>query len=94
MNNHNANFKYKGMKTDGVTDYTNQTPPKQFGWKNPKLNSPKIRKYLSNMHYTGGAHAQCMNSHYAKFEYKGMKTVGVTIYTNQTLSKHFERKND
>ena len=54
----------------------------------------KIRKYLSNMHYIGGAHAQCMNSHYAKIEYKGMKTVGVTIYTNQTPSKHLERKNN
>ena len=30
----------------------------------------------------GGAHLQCMNNHYAKFEYKGMKTVGVTDYTN------------
>ena len=25
-----------------------------------------------------------MNNHYAKIEYKGMKTVGVTDYTNQT----------
>ena len=31
-----------------------------------------------------GAHLQCMNKHCAKFEYKGMKTVGVTDYTNQT----------
>ena len=29
----------------------------------------------------GGAH-QCVNNHYAKFEYKGMNTVGVTDYTN------------
>ena len=26
MNNHCAKFEYKGMKTAGVTDYTNQTP--------------------------------------------------------------------
>ena len=32
------------------------------------------------------------NNHSAKFEYKGMKTVGVTEYTTQTLSKHFEKK--
>ena len=32
------------------------------------------------------------NNHSAKFEYKGMKTVGVTEYTTQTLSKHFEQK--
>ena len=24
---------------------------------------------------------QCVNNHYAKFEYKGMNTVGVTDYT-------------
>ena len=35
------------------------------------------------------AHLQCVNNHYAKFEYKEMKTVGVTDYTNQTPSKHF-----
>ena len=32
---------------------------------------------------------QCVNNHYAKFEYKEMKTVGVTDYTNQAPSKHF-----
>ena len=46
------------------------------------LNTSKMRKYLSNVHKMGGAHLQCMNNHYAKFEYKGMKTVGVTDYTN------------
>ena len=30
----------------------------------------------------GGAHLQCVNNHYAKFEYKGMNTVGATDYTN------------
>ena len=30
-------FEYKGMKTVGVTDYTNQTPPKHFGWKNVEV---------------------------------------------------------
>ena len=39
-------------------------------------------KYLSNVHKIGGAHLQCVNNYYAKFEYKGMKTVGVTDYTN------------
>ena len=29
-----------------------------------------------------GAHFQCVDNHYAKFEYKGMKTVEVTDYTN------------
>ena len=34
--------------------------------------SPKIK----------GAHFQCVNNHYAKFEFKGMNTVGVTDYTS------------
>ena len=34
VDNHYAKFEYEGMKTVGVTDYTNQTPPKHFGWKN------------------------------------------------------------
>ena len=28
-----------------------------------------------------GAHLQCVNNHYIKFEYKVMNTVGVTDYT-------------
>ena len=34
-----------------------------------------MRKYLSNVHKMGGAHLQCVKNHYAKFEYKEMKTV-------------------
>ena len=34
------------------------------------------------MHTIGGAHLQCVNNLYAKFEYKDMNTVGVTDYTN------------
>ena len=36
------------------------------------------------MYKIDGAHLQCVNNHYAKFEYKKMKTVGVTDYANQT----------
>ena len=39
------------------------------------------------------AQLQYVNNHYAKFELKGMKTVGVTDYTNQAPSKHFGKKN-
>ena len=46
-----------------------------------------MRKYLSNVHKIEGAHLQCMNNHQAKFEDKGMKTVGVTDYTNQAPQK-------
>ena len=42
----------------------------------------EIRKYLLNVHKMGGAHYQCVNNHYAKFEYKVMNSVGVTDYTN------------
>ena len=41
-----------------------------------------MRKYLSNVHKIGGAHLKCMDNHLTMFEYKGMKTVGVTDYTN------------
>ena len=30
-----------------------------------------------------GAHLKCVKSHFAKFEYKGMKTVGFTAYINR-----------
>ena len=35
-----------------------------------------MKKYFSNVHKIRGAHLQCMDNHLAKFEYKGMKTVG------------------
>ena len=34
------------------------------------------------MHKIGGAHLQCVNNHYVKFEHKVMNTVNVTDYTN------------
>ena len=36
------------------------------------------------MHKIEGAHLQCVKTHNAKFDYKGMKTAKVTDYTNQT----------
>ena len=56
------------MTTFGVTDYTNQTPSKHFGW--IKCQSPKaqtIKEYLSNMHNIKGVHVH--NCYYAKFEH-------------------------
>ena len=32
------------------------------------------------MHKIGHAHLQCVKNHYAKFEYKGLNTVGVSDY--------------
>ena len=48
-----------------------------------------MRKKSLNVYKIGGAHLQCVNNHYAKFEYKGMPTVGVIDYTNQTPPTHF-----
>ena len=89
MNNHYAKFEYKRSKKAGVTDYTTLTPPMHFGWeKCLSSTSIKMRNYLSNVCKMRGAHLECMNTHYAKFENKEMNTVGVTYYTNQTPSKH------
>ena len=39
-----------------------------------KVQQPsKIRKYLSNEHKIGGAHLQCVNNQYAKFENEEIK---------------------
>ena len=86
VNNHNAKFESKGMKTAGVTDYTNQTPSKHFELKKClSSRRPELIKIFlkcaQNIECTK-SHLQCVNNHYAKFEYKGMKTVGVTDYTN------------
>ena len=44
-----------------------------------KFKTPKNEKKSLNVHKIGGAHLQCVNNHYAKFEYiKGMNTVGVS----------------
>ena len=42
----------------------------------------EMRKKKWNVNKIDGAHVQCVNNDYAKFEYKGMNTVGVTDYTN------------
>ena len=44
-----------------------------------------MRKYLSKVHKRVGAHPQRVDNHYAKFEHKGMKTLGVT---NQEPQKY------
>ena len=40
-----------------------------------KFNFRKNVTYLSNVHKTGGAHLQCVNNHYAKFDNNRMKTI-------------------
>ena len=49
-----------------------------------KFKTPKKykKKRIENVHKIGGAHLQCVNNYYAKFEYKRMNTLGVPDYTN------------
>ena len=52
-------------------------------WNNVQHHSKmKKKKKNWNVHIIDGAHLQYANNHYAKFEWKGMKTFGVTDYTN------------
>ena len=37
--------------------------------------TPLNEKIFINVHKIEGAHPQCMNNHYAKFKYKGIKTL-------------------
>ena len=54
-----------------------------------KFNSPKNKEMFIKFAQKREAHVQCMNNHYAKFEYQGMKTLGVSDNKNQKPSKHF-----
>ena len=79
------------MKTVGVTDYTNQTHLRISDGKMSKFNAPrKMRKYLSDVYQYRDVHFQCVNNHFATFEYKEMKSVGVTDYTHHLSI--FDRK--
>ena len=48
------------MKTAWVKDYTNKTPPKHFGWKKIKFNSPKNKNMFIKFAQKGEAHVQSM----------------------------------
>ena len=51
------------MKTDAVTDYTNQTPSKHITEKMSKFKTPKNEKKSRNVHKMVGAHLQCVINH-------------------------------
>ena len=86
MCEHYAKFKYKGKKTVGDSDYTNQTPTKHFGWQKCQVqHSQGMSKYLSNMHKIGVKHPQCVNNQYVKFEYKGIFTFSKQAF-NESLN--------
>ena len=44
----------------------------------------KKRKYLSNVYKIGGAHLQCVNNHYAKFQYTGLEWKLLELHITQT----------
>ena len=86
-------FEYKEMKTLEVADYTQITQCKHSKGGVHIIMSTfkhfqKYNKILSNVHKIGGTHLQCVNTHYAKFEYKEMKTVEVADYTQITQCKY------
>ena len=73
------------MKTVGVTDYTNQTPSTHFGRKKCLSSTPsKLRKYSYSVQKVRGAHLQCVNNHYTKFENKGTKTFEFKLQITQS----------
>ena len=91
VNNHYAKLEYNG----GVTDYTNQTPLTHFGWKKCLSSTPiKNEKIFIKCAQNGRCTLQSVNNHYAKFEYKIMKTVGVIqiTQTRHHLRSIFGRK--
>ena len=56
----------------GVTDYTKPMYPLPISDGKCLSSTPvKMSKCLSYVHKIEGAHFQCVNNHYAKFEYKG-----------------------
>ena len=82
------------MKIAGVTDYSNQTPSKHFTENYSYVQDPKNdQKKSFNVYKIIGAYFQCVNDHYTKFEYKRIKTVGVTDNTNQTHLRILMEKN-
>ena len=86
VNNHYAKFEDKGMKSVGVTVRHHLSI---LDGKMSKFNThANMRKYSRNVHKIEGVHLLYVNNHYAKFEFKEIKSVGVTDYTNQTPSKY------
>ena len=61
-----------------------RTPRRIWNGKKCLSSTALKRYYISNVHKIGCAHVQFVNNHYAKFECKGMKIIGVTDYTYQT----------
>ena len=82
MNKYYAKFKYKGTELFELQITQTGHPLRISDGKMSKFNNHTNEKIVSNVHKIGDAHLQCLNNHYAKFEYKGMKTLGVTDYTN------------
>ena len=77
------------MKTVDVVAYTQSRHSLSISDEN-KMSQFNTHR---NIHQIGVANIRCVNNQYAKFEYKGMKSVGVTDSTKQTSSMHYGRQN-
>ena len=78
MKNHYGKFEYKGTKSVRVANYTKITqckhPKGGVDAVMSKVSTPKTI-ILSIVRKMGAAHFQCVNNHYRKFEYKGIKKI-------------------
>ena len=73
--NHYAKFEYKEWIPLDFQITQTRHPLSISEGKNVYVQHPsKIKKYRLNVHKMVGAHLQCVNIHYVKFEYKGMNT--------------------
>ena len=69
VNNHFAKFEYKRMKSVDVTDYTNLTSPKHFGWNNVRVQHPikwkkneRCKTYKLHIYNVWSINIQCFNT--------------------------------
>ena len=83
VNNHNAKFEYKGMNNlNFQITLTRHILSISEGQNVYVQHRQKLVKIFLNVHKIKGANFQCVNNHFAKFEYIWMNTVGITIYKN------------
>ena len=84
VDNYYAKFEYKGINSLGSSRLLKLGTPSVSEGNNVYVQHPStfLKKYLLNVHKIRASHLQCVNNHYAKFEFKEMTSVGVTDYTN------------
>ena len=90
VNDHNAKFEYKWMKTAGGTDYTNTI---EAFWKKKmsKLKTPILEKYSWNVHKTWGAHLQFVKIIMQSLNIKEWKLLELQTVSNIPGVKYIEK---